>query len=240
MENQQSSEKLPTSKAVIAYLAEQFPQCFTIEGEAKPLKIGIFDDLAERLADDPKVSKTRLRGALRQYTNSWRYLRCVTVDADRVDLDGCVAGKVETDHAEHAAEALAESKAKVAEKRKQQAQQRAAKAHSKSKDTATHNPLNDTHSAARKNRAKPMPKRAQTPRAAHAGATKASKSAPKDTLKLEQVQGSGVEVGQAVHVKLGQSPVAATVKKKKKSDISVQLSSGITVKVKAENLYTEA
>lgn len=239
MENQQSSEKLPTSKAVIAYLAEQFPQCFTIKGEAKPLKIGIFDDLAERLADDPKVSKTRLRGALRQYTNSWRYLRCITADAERVDLDGCAAGKVEKDHAEHAAEALAESKAKVADKRKEQAQQRAAKARSKSKDGMPSDTPNDKHSAARKNRAQNS-KRSQAARAGKANATKANKPAPKDALKLEQVQDSSVKVGQAVHVKLGQSPVAATVTAIERSDISVQLSSGITVKVKAENLYTEA
>ena len=236
MENQQSSEKLPTSKAVIAYLAEQFPQCFTIEGEAKPLKIGIFDDLAERLADDPKVSKTRLRGALRQYTSSWRYLRCVTADAARVDLDGAPAGTVENDHAEHAAKALAESKAKVAEKRKQQAQQRAAKTAATNKRGAS----DDTPNVARKHRTKPVAKRTQGQRAGQAGATKVAKSEAKEALKLEQVQNTGVKVGQAVHVKLGQSPVAATVTAIEKSDISVQLSSGITVKVKAENLYTEA
>lgn len=236
MENQQSSEKLPTSKAVIAYLAEQFPQCFIIEGEAKPLKIGIFDDLAERLADDPKVSKTRLRGALRQYTNSWRYLRCVTADAERVDLDGVAAGKVEKDHADHAAEALAESKAKAAEKRKQQAQQRATKAPANSNDAKA----GDTQNTARKKRAKPPTKKTHPQRAGKASATKASKAEPNVALNLEQVQDSSVKVGQAVHVKLGQSPVAATVTAIEKSDISVQLSSGITVKVKAENLYTEA
>lgn len=227
MENQQSSEKLPTSKAVIAYLAEQFPQCFTVEGEAKPLKIGIFDDLAERLSDDPKVSKTRLRGALRQYTNSWRYLRCITEGAERVDLDGAVVGTVEKDHAEHAAEALAESKAKANEKRKQQAKQRA-ESSAANKDSA------------RKGASKPNAKRAQAQRAGKATATKAKKAEPKPELKLEQLNDSGVEVGQSVHVKLGQSPVAGTVTSIEKSDIQVQLASGITVKVKAENLYTEA
>ncbi len=29
-----------------------FPKCFTLEGEAKPLKIGIFQDLAERPNED--------------------------------------------------------------------------------------------------------------------------------------------------------------------------------------------
>ncbi len=36
-----------------------FPKCFTLEGEAKPLKSGIFQDLAERLNEDEK-SKRRL------------------------------------------------------------------------------------------------------------------------------------------------------------------------------------
>ncbi|MDX1269394.1 MAG: ProQ/FINO family protein, partial [Oceanisphaera sp.] len=30
----------------MAYLAECFPKCFVATGEAKPLKIGIFQDLA--------------------------------------------------------------------------------------------------------------------------------------------------------------------------------------------------
>lgn len=68
----ENSEKLTNSKEVIAYIAERFPKCFTVEGEAKPLKIGIFQDLAERLEGDDKVSKTQLRTALRQYTSSWR------------------------------------------------------------------------------------------------------------------------------------------------------------------------
>ena len=78
-------EKLTKSKDVIAYLAEQFPNCFSLKGDAKPLKIGIFEDLAKRLEDDEKVSKTRLRTALRHYTNSWRYLYSIKAGEARVD-----------------------------------------------------------------------------------------------------------------------------------------------------------
>lgn len=39
MENQ---PKLNSSKEVIAFLVERFPHCFSAEGEARPLKIGIF------------------------------------------------------------------------------------------------------------------------------------------------------------------------------------------------------
>lgn len=219
MENQQSTEKLPSSKAVIAYLAEQFPQCFSIDGEAKPLKIGIFEDLATRLAEDPKVSKTRLRGALRQYTNSWRYLRCIKVGTERVDLDGGAAGLVEEDHAQHAQEALAESKAKAAEKRKAQQAEKAGK-----------------ENAPKQN----APKRSVARRAAKVGATKTRKAEPKPEIKLEQMNAGAIQVGQQVQVKLGQAPVPGTVTSIEKADIQVQLVSGITVKVKAENLYTEA
>ncbi len=47
MENQ---PKLNSSKEVIAFLAERFPHCFSAEGEARPLKIGIFQDLVNCVA----------------------------------------------------------------------------------------------------------------------------------------------------------------------------------------------
>lgn len=75
MENQ---PKLNSSKEVIAFLAERFPLCFTAEGEARPLKIGIFQDLVERVQGEENLSKTQLRSALRLYTSSWRYLYGVT------------------------------------------------------------------------------------------------------------------------------------------------------------------
>lgn len=111
-------QKLTNNKDIIAYLAEKFPLCFILEGEAKPLKIGLFQDLAEALQDDERVSKTQLRHALRQYTSNWRYLHGCREGAERVDLYGNSAGVIEAEHAAHAAEQLAEAKAKFAEKRK--------------------------------------------------------------------------------------------------------------------------
>ena len=132
----ENTEKLKNSKEVIAYIAECFPKCFTLEGEAKPLKIGIFQDLAERLTDDPKVSKTQLRAALRQYTSSWRYLHGVKPGAVRVDLDGNPAGELDEEHVEHAKTALAESKAKVQARRKEQAQKAREEGKAKAKPAA--------------------------------------------------------------------------------------------------------
>ncbi|WP_048749530.1 RNA chaperone ProQ [Aggregatibacter segnis] len=110
-------QKLTNNKEIIAYLAEKFPFCFSLEGEAKPLKIGLFQDLSEALKDDERVSKTQLRHALRQYTSNWRYLHGCKVGAVRVDLQGNPAGELEQEHADHAAQQLAEAKALVAQKR---------------------------------------------------------------------------------------------------------------------------
>lgn len=115
---QVNSQKLTNTKDIIAYLAEKFPLCFILEGEAKPLKIGLFQDLAEALQDDERVSKTQLRQALRQYTSNWRYLHGCREGAVRVDLQGNPAGVLEAEHVAHAAQQLADAKARVAEKRK--------------------------------------------------------------------------------------------------------------------------
>lgn len=124
MENQ---PKLNSSKEVIAFLAERFPLCFTAEGEARPLKIGIFQDLVERVQGEENLSKTQLRSALRLYTSSWRYLYGVKVGAERVDLDGNPCGVLEEQHVEHARKQLEEAKARVqAQRAEQQAKKREA------------------------------------------------------------------------------------------------------------------
>nr|WP_321242711.1 RNA chaperone ProQ [uncultured Tolumonas sp.] len=109
----ENNEKINNSKELIAYLSELFPTCFIATGEARPLKIGIFQDLAARLADDPRVSKTVLRSALRQYTSSWRYLHGLRPGMIRVDLDGNPAGELTEEHVTHAKTALKESKDKI-------------------------------------------------------------------------------------------------------------------------------
>ncbi len=113
-------QKFSNSKEVIGFLVEQFPACFSNKGDAKPLKIGIFQDLAERLENEERVSKTLLRSSLRHYTNSWRYLHGIKKGTQRIDLDGNGVAAIEDEHVEHAKKQLEESKAKVAEKRKEQ------------------------------------------------------------------------------------------------------------------------
>lgn len=119
MENQ---FQLTNSKEIIAYLAQQFPNCFTIEGEAKPLKIGIFQDILSQIDSNELLSKTKLRVALRAYTMSWRYLYCIKEGEYRVDLDGNNNDIITKEQMEHAQQQLKESKdkakARAKEKRK--------------------------------------------------------------------------------------------------------------------------
>ncbi|KOO14373.1 RNA chaperone ProQ [Vibrio ouci] len=206
----ENTEKLKNSKEVIAYIAECFPKCFTLEGEAKPLKIGIFQDLAERLTDDPKVSKTQLRAALRQYTSSWRYLHGVKPGAVRVDLDGNPAGELDEEHVEHAKTALAESKAKVQARRKEQAQK--AREEGKAK-------------------AKPAAKKPQARRPQQNKVQKASKPVETRALTADEVK-----VGNQVNVNMGKGNMAATIVEINKEDVRVQLTNGLQMVVKAEHL----
>ncbi|MDF7671204.1 RNA chaperone ProQ [Orbaceae bacterium ESL0721] len=119
MENQ---FQLTNNREIITYLVKQFPNCFSLEGSAKPLKIGIFQDILSRLDDNTALSKTRLRTALRAYTSSWRYLYSIKEGIHRVDLDGNPNEVVTQTHLEHAQQQLKESKEKAkkyaAEKRK--------------------------------------------------------------------------------------------------------------------------
>lgn len=205
----ENTEKLKNSKEVIAYIAECFPKCFTLEGEAKPLKIGIFQDLAERLNEDPKVSKTQLRAALRQYTSSWRYLHGVKPGSSRIDLDGNVCGELEEEHVEHAKTALAESKARAQTRRKEQMQK--AREEGKAKNKANKKPQSRRPSPkAQKETQKPAESRALN----------------KDEMIL----------GKQVNVNMGKGNMAATIVEVNKEDVRVQLLNGLQMVVKVEHL----
>ena len=204
----ENTEKLKNSKEVIAYIAECFPKCFTLEGEAKPLKIGIFQDLAERLNEDEKVSKTQLRAALRQYTSSWRYLHGVKTGAERVDLDGNACGTLEEEHVEHAKATLAESKAKVQARRKEQAQK-----------------------AREEGKAKPKAKKAPQPRRQAPKAPKIEKPVETRALNVDEFI-----AGKEVNVNMGKGNMAATIVEINKEDVRVQLANGLQMVVKAEHL----
>jgi ProP effector len=204
----ENTEKFTNNKQIITFLTEQFPLCFTAgSNPAKPLKIGIFQELAKRLEGDERISKTQLRGALRQYTLSWRYLHCVKQSAKRVDLDGNEGEEVSAEHAEHALKILKESKEK-------------AFANKKKTDSA----------APVKREAKKvnLPKRTKKPAA--------KKEKAEDLSNFKEAVHAELKPAQTVKVLLGQSPVTGVIVEIMKDDVQVQLDSGMTVKVKAKHL----
>jgi len=220
----ESTEKLTDTNAILAYLYETFPLCFIAEGEAKPLKIGLFQDLAERLANDSRVSKTQLRVALRRYTNSWRYLKSLKEGAQRVDLDGKPCGELEQEHIEHARAILKDSQEKAKARRAEVAK-------AEGQNTADEKPSKPAKTKAyRKPRVDTDSKKVAIPKAAP------HTPAPQPTVKLTPATLSKLNLGQRVNVKLGVNPVAGIIQNINKDDIHVQLDSGLTVKVHAEHI----
>ncbi|MFN3068322.1 RNA chaperone ProQ [Serratia sp. J2] len=235
MENQ---HKLNTVKEVIAFLAERFPLCFSAEGEARPLKIGIFQDLVERVQGEENLSKTQLRSALRLYTSSWRYLYGVKVGAQRVDLDGNPCGELEQQHVDHARQQLEEAKARVqAQRAEQNAKKREAAG-----ESATAEPRRPRHAgkkpavrreggAAAENR-KPRTQQARPQQAREPRVAKEA-SQPRHVPVTDI---SKLQIGQEIKVRAGQSAMDATVLEIAKDGVRVQLSSGLAMIVRAEHL----
>jgi ProP effector len=225
MENQ---PKLNSSKEVIAFLAERFPKCFSAEGEARPLKIGIFQDLVTRVEGEMSLSKTQLRSALRLYTSSWRYLYGIKVGAIRVDLDGNPCGELDEQHVEHARKQLEEAKARV---QAQRAEQQA-----KKREAALANGETVADKPRRERKPRPAPRRPETterkPRA-----EKPAPQAPREEEKRTPVTDiTALQVGQAIKVKAGNNAMDATVLEITKDGVRVQLTSGMAMIVRAEHL----
>ncbi|WP_017347190.1 RNA chaperone ProQ [Pantoea sp. A4] len=224
MENQ---PKLNSSKEVIAFLAERFPQCFSAEGEARPLKIGIFQDLVERVQGEMSLSKTQLRSALRLYTSSWRYLYGVKAGAIRVDLDGNACGVLDEQHVEHARKQLEEAKARV---QAQRDQQKAAKREAAGEE-------------GERRPAKPAPRRPANPDAPRQPRAKtqrdsapARKPAPRAERPKPITDTSTLQPGQNIKVTAGKGAMDATVLEVSKDGVRVQLASGMAMIVRAEHL----
>ena len=236
MENQ---PKLNSNKEVIAFLAERFPLCFTAEGEARPLKIGIFADLVARVQGEDSLSKTQLRSALRLYTSSWRYLYGIKLGAQRVDLDGNPCGELEAQHVEHARKQLEEAKARVQQQRAAQAaKKREAGEVSAQRRSTPATPVSSaavadgqTTDGAAVTPRKPRPRfRTRTERQTQ----KVKENVPVRQVPVTDI--SKLQIGQAIKIKVGKDPMEATVMEIAKEGVRVQLSSGMALIVRAEHL----
>ncbi|MCF4009738.1 RNA chaperone ProQ [Rheinheimera sp. UJ63] len=221
--------KLANVKDVLAYLVSEFPLCFAADQQVKPLKVGIFQDLAARLAADSPVSKTQLRQALRVYTLSWRYLESVKEGVSRVDLDGQAAERIDAQQAEHAAKLLAESKQKAAEKRKAKMQEQRAKQNVAKPVAAGVDKKRPNKTAERASKAQKVP--------AKATSVKATIDVAPVAVTLTTVEPTQLATGDKVLVKLGSSPMPATITEVNLPDVTVQLGSGMIIKTRQDSLY---
>ena len=226
MENQ---PKLNSSKEVIAFLSERFPHCFSAEGEARPLKIGIFQDLVARVEGEMNLSKTQLRSALRLYTSSWRYLYGIKAGATRVDLDGNPCGVLDEQHVKHARKQLEEAKARVqAQRAEQQAKKREAAIAAGETEEAPRRERKPRPAPRRKENSERKP-RTDKPAAKPQRAPREERHTPVSDL-------SALTVGQNLKVKAGNNAMDATVLEITKDGVRVQLTSGMSMIVRAEHL----
>ena len=208
------SDKIKDTQQIIEFLSERFPQCFSVKGDAKPLKIGIFQDIAAQLTEEDPISKTSLRAALRKYTSSWRYLACVTEGAQRVDLTGSEAGLIEGEHAEHAQTQLVESKKRAAENRKKKAPARKPRNADQAKD-GERKFAPKKRAASEKPTAKIQYKRKSKP--------------------IEPFNGE-LKLGMDIRVNLGNSPVPCTLREVNGNEVVVETTTGMTIKTEKKNL----
>nr|WP_228633588.1 ProQ/FINO family protein [Halomonas sp.] len=89
----------PSPQALLKQWYQRYPKAF-FKGHTKPLKVGIHHDLAQ---SEPWSGKL-IRRALANYVNLPRYVKSMREGAERVDLDGNPAGKVDKEAALHARE----------------------------------------------------------------------------------------------------------------------------------------
>ncbi|MDT0594215.1 RNA chaperone ProQ [Glaciecola petra] len=229
-------DKLVNQKDTLAFLSQTYPQCFFNEGPAKPLKIGIFQDLAKELDGNEAISKRMLRMSLRHYTSSWRYLASIKSGVARIDLQGKECETVEQEHADHAALQLKESKAKAAKLResrkpnKHKGYQSGKNSDSQATEDSTKvtNTVADERKQMRKKRAS-IKNSSQKP--------KNNAAFVKKDKEVREITDEEIALGNSLLVKLGKEPMPVVVTAIGKDGISVQLKSGMTVKVQQHQLY---
>ena len=101
-------------------LRQHFPALFG--GKPRPLKLRIQADIQQRA---PGLFPKQALGAfLRRYTSSDAYLRAMTQETHRYDLDGQPAGEISAEHKEVARQALAQRRAREDARRAQERAER--------------------------------------------------------------------------------------------------------------------
>lgn len=99
-------------KEALELLYQHFPKAFIKEGDCKPLKVGILEDLKPLIAGIEGLSISKVRAAVRIYTTRLRYFYAVREGAMRIDLNGNEIEPVTAEHAEYARSRFSEINAK--------------------------------------------------------------------------------------------------------------------------------
>jgi ProP effector len=110
-EQNTASAPTPDARAVLKDLQARFP----VFADFSPLAIGIDRQV---LAQMPELSKKALRLAMRNHTQSTRYLKAMEKATVRLNLDGSAADEVTDENRRHASELLRERFKKQVEARK--------------------------------------------------------------------------------------------------------------------------
>lgn len=258
-----AQQSVTKPKELIQLLSERFPNCFSVKGPAKPLKIGIFNDLVDAFVKEQPVSKTLLRSTLRHYTNSWRYLAAVTVDKQRVNLQGEEVEPVDAEQAEYAATRLQESKALAKQQRVQkkstpsmsnnQQAEGGASDHSgvasevasvQTKDSEANSSSNTRIPQHSIKKVSTGHRRSQQHRSTGKhGSSKSNtnlKTSPaskdQDVDRYSAASLDELVPGGQVFMTQGAKPIAATVVERNKDSVTVETAQGFTVKVSAQSL----
>lgn len=259
MENE---NKFSTPGDVISFLVEKFPNCFFAKDSCKPLKIGIFADLAERVCNEenPGLSRTRVRQALRYYTSNITYLNSFVEGAKRVDLDGNEIEVITAEQIAYAQDLRKAAEEKIAARKKERelaAQNAEQKAGEKklirrrfNRDGADQKKFDNKNGEKkiyRQNRrdgegnaknggkgrsfVKVVEKRSRT----FSRGSEAPKVNSIESSSFERVDISTLSVGSKVHVLCGGSnAVEATVTELLKDKVGVELATGMTICVNAD------
>jgi ProP effector len=91
----------------VELLKTYFPACFKDLKDIQPLKIGIKQDLVKQLSNLSEIvvsDKACMVKSLSYYVNSIAYLKNVVVGANRLDLNGNIAGVVTAAEAKYSEE----------------------------------------------------------------------------------------------------------------------------------------
>ena len=104
-----------TKSAQPNLLLESLSARYAVFKDCKPLAVGIHKAI---MIEQPEISLTQLKVAVKRYTQSTRYLKAVAAGTDRYDLTGAVSGSVTDEQKALANETLKDRFRKMAERKR--------------------------------------------------------------------------------------------------------------------------